>query len=1184
MTTISWINAGSGDWSNGANWSGGEEPGATDLVALSGTDAYTVTLDVADSILGLTLSDASAALVLDQTLSLQHTLSVTGGSVQIEGGGGLSGGTLAVGAAGSAVLNGGSLSNVRVDGTLIATDANSVLTGKISFAGIGGSGSGVFDYDYGNFYADNYIYAVGNTTLSGATMNIGNTGTGGSVNILDNSDAAGTGATLTLAANFILNEVAGNSALVGTDGSNDAIVNDGTIDATTGGGDLQIDATRFIDKGTIATANGGVVFFTGSMSAKLLDSVTIGSGGYAGIDGTVTGGTLVTPDGQIGSYGGSGELDGTTVWGTLTIGDGGFTLAGKNGFAGASGTGTATLNFDEGNYYSANYLTALGSQTLNNAVLNIGNTGTGGSINILQSKDATGSGATLTLGAGFTLNEVAGNSALVGSDGAQDAIVNFGTIDATTGGGDLQIDATTFSNKGVIDTANGGVVFFTGAMNAYLLDSVTVGSGGYLGIDGTVTGGTLVTPDGQIGSYGGSGELDGTTVWGTLTIEDGGFTLAGKNGFAGTGGTGVATLNFDQGSYYSADYLTALGSQTLNNAVLNIGNTGSGGSINILQSKDPTGSGATLTLGDHFTLNEVAGNSALVGSDGTKDAIVNFGTIDATTAGGNLQIDATTFSNKGVIDTANGGVVFFTGPMNAKLLDSVTVGSDGYLGIDGTVTGGTLVTPDGQIGSWGGSGELDGTTVWGTLTIQDSGFTLAGKNGFAGINGSGDATLNFELGSYYSANDLTALGSQTLNDVVLNIGNTGLGASTNILFSKDASGTGAVLRLGSGFILNAVQGNSGIAGTDGSGDSIINGGTIEAVTSDAYLQIDATKFSNNGVIETGNGGVVYFTGKISAGLIDSVKNGAGGYTGIDGTVKGGTIVSPDGQVGSINGNGVLDGVTVQGTLTIEDDAFTLEGANTFAGVGGGGGATLNFDQGLSYATSYLYADGNETLNNVLLNIGNTGLGGSTNELFNQDTTGKGATLTLGSGFTLNAEQGNSEITGTDGAGDAIINHGTIDVETNGAVLTIDETKFTNDGVINVGNGGTLNMIGTSAAAGGIALGSGGSIVMNTAHGLDATISGFGADDTIMVTGQAISSVLWVQSSATGGTLQLIGAGGILGDLSLHGSYAAANFAVSADMHHIGFVAASPQEQAISTARLPFDDLSAPSWIPASHHS
>jgi hypothetical protein len=985
MTTISWINAGSGDWSNGANWSGGEEPGATDFVALSGTDAYTVTLDVADSILGLTLSDASAALVLDQTLSLQHTLSVIGGSVQIEGGGGLSGGTLAIGSAGSAVLNGGSLSNVRVNGTLIATDANSVLTGKISFAGIGGSGSGVFDYDYGNFYADNYIYAVGNTTLSGATMNIGNTGTGGSVNILDNSDAAGTGATLTLAANFILNEVAGNSALAGTDGSKDAIVNDGTIDATTGGGDLQIDATRFIDKGTIATANGGVVFFTGTMSAKLLDSVTIGSGGYAGIDGTVMGGTLVTPDGQIGSYGGSGVLDGTTVWGTLTIGDGGF-------------------------------------------------------------------------------------------------------------------------------------------------------------------------------------------------------TLAGKNGFAGTGGTGTATLNFDEGSYYSADYLTALGSQTLNNAVLNIGNTGSGGSINILQSKDATGSGATLTLGAGFTLNEVAGNSALVGSDGTQDAIVNFGTIDATTAGGNLQIDATTFSNKGVIATANGGVVFFTGPMNAKLLDSVTVGSGGYLGIDGTVTGGTLVTPDGQIGSWGSSGELDGTTVWGTLTVQDSGFTLAGKNGFAGINGSGDATLNFELGSYYSANDLTALGSQTLNDVVLNIGNTGLGASTNILFSKDATGTGAVLRLGSGFILNAVQGNSGIAGTDGSGDSIINEGTIASVTSDAYLQIDATKFTNNGVIETGNGGVAYFTGKISAGLIDSVKNGAGGYTGIDGTVKGGTIVSPDGQVGSINGNGVLYGVTVQGTLTIQDDAFTLKGANTFAGVGGGGVATLNFDQGLSYATSYLYAEGNETLNNVLLNIGNTGLGGSTNELFNQDTTGKGATLTLGSGFTLNATQGNSEISGTDGAGDAIINHGTIDVETNGAVLTIDETKFTNDGVINVGNGGILNMIGTSAAAGGIALGSGGSIVMNTAHGLDATISGFGAGDTIMVTGQAISSVLWVQSSAAGGTLQLIGAGGILGDLSLHGSYAAANFAVSANMHHIGFVAASPQEQAISTARLPFDDLSAPSWIPASHHS
>jgi hypothetical protein len=1357
MANISWSNAGSGDWSVASNWSGGTEPGAADSVFLSGTNGYTVTLDVADSIAALTLSDAAAALVLDQALSVQTRLSVTAGSLLIEGGGGLSGGVLSIGTAASATLDGGSLSNLSVWGTLHVTDTGGGLSGNVNFAGAGGTGLGTINDTDGDYYADNYFDTDGNTRLSGATLNIGNTGTGGSVNILFADDAAGTGATLIFEKNFTLNEVAGNSALEGTDGANDAIVNDGTISAMTGGGDLQIDATRFFNDGTIETANGGVLFFSGAIKASLIDSVVIGTGGYVGIDGTVTGGTLVTPDGQIGSYQGSGELDSVTVQGTLTIQDDVFTLAGRNVFTGAGGTGTGTLNFDLGNYYSDNFLDASGSETLDNVVLNIGNTGLGGSANILFNQDTAGNGAVLTLGPKFTFNAVAGNSGIDSSNGAKDAIVNEGTIDATTGGATLQIDGLHFTNKGVIDTANGGLVYFTNIIAASLLDSVTTGAGGYAGIDGTVDGGTIVTPDGQIGSYGGSGVLNGVAVHGTLTIEDSGFTLEGRNSFAGTNGSGAGALNFDEGSAYQNAELTVLGSATLNNVVLTIGNTGLGGSENILFSNDD-GAGATLTLGKSFTLDAVAGNSVIGSSDGAGDAIVNYGVINASTDGGYLQIDATKFTNKGIISTNGGGIVYFTGTIAASLIDSVFVGvgtvagphgtkstPGGYVGIDGTVNGGVIKSSDGQVGSWGGAGVLNSVVVQGTLTVQDSGFTLVGNNRFSGSGGSGVGTLDFDLGNYYSTNYLWALGTQTLNNVLLNIGNTGLGGSTNVLFNQDKTGTGATLTLGSTFTLNAVAGNSAIGGTDGAGDEIINYGTIQATTKGGTLNIDTTKFVNKGKIETANGGTITLTGPASASLIDSIAVGKGGFVNIDGLVTGGTLVCGGAGIGSFGGGG-LSGVAVQGTLYLEGGSFIIEGNTHFAGSGGTGAGTIDFDYGSVSQSNYLYLPGNTTLANVIVNIGNTGENGI-DILYGDDTTNTGATLTLASSFTMNLIHGVGGIGSSGGADDAVVNDGVINARASG-VLQITPANFTNAGLLDaddggtlvltagftnlvagtltggnivVGAGGTLDLegnsnittvaadltlsgatsilqwldpstdrfisfdsvfttleaggtlsllagrsltsanaiaddgklvlgggtltsaglaIGASAAltgsgsiagtvslaakgalsasggtlavagdvtgagvlvagaaasltiagnasaqdvtvdaggvfsvagsvvADGIRLnGTGAALAFGTAGSVHAKISGFGNGDTIDITQQTLSSVVWSQSSSTGGSLTLIGSSGTLGVLLLSGSYAQANFEVASDLHHIDFVATSAALETIhSTAR------------------
>ena len=127
-------------------------------------------------------------------------------------------------------------------------------------------------------------------------------------------------------------------------------------------------------------------------------------------------------------------------------------------------------------------------------------------------------------------------------------------------------------------------------------------------------------------------------------------------------------------------------------------------------------------------------------------------------------------------------------------------------------------------------------------------------------------------------------------------------------------------------------------------------------------------------------------------------------------------------------NGVLNGVSVQGTLTQEDynsnegynASLTIENGTSFSGVSGTGSATINLDYQWDQ-NSFLYVVGNSTLNNVTLNLGSLENSGGNNWLYNEDTNGLGATLTLGPNFTLNEVGYNAAIGSTGDSGDAIVN-------------------------------------------------------------------------------------------------------------------------------------------------------------------
>ena len=195
------------------------------------------------------------------------------------------------------------------------------------------------------------------------------------------------------------------------------------------------------------------------------------------------------------------------------------------------------------------------------------------------------------------------NAAIVSTDASGDSIVNKGTITAGFNGGDFQIDATHFTNSGIISVYNGDTLFFTGAISAALIDSVTIGANGDIGIDGTVTGGTITAASGGIGWLGGGGgTLSGVAVQGTLSQAlyniNSSLTLENGTSFAGAGGTGTATINFTTTAGQNS-YLYAVGNYTLDNATINIG---SAGGYNYIYNDDVGGTGATLILGTHLSI------------------------------------------------------------------------------------------------------------------------------------------------------------------------------------------------------------------------------------------------------------------------------------------------------------------------------------------------------------------------------------------------------------------------------------------------------------------------------------------------------------------------------------------------------------------------------------------------------
>ncbi len=370
--------------------------------------------------------------------------------------------------------------------------------------------------------------------------------------------------------------------------------------------------------------------------------------------------------------------------------------------------------------------------------------------------------------------------------------------------------------------------------------------------------------------------------------------------------------------------------------------------------------------------------------------------------------------------TLSGGTLAVAGLISVA--GPFTLNGNGALA-GGTVVAGTTLT--------GSGGTLNGVTIDGDLTIgATSSASLTVTNGLT-LNGT--ATLGSGSGSFYG--QLRFDGSQSLlgNGEVVFVGSHNF--NTVWVFQSATA-----LTIGPAITVRGANGYIGYNPNFGSNSNVavINQGTIHADTVGRTITISGNGNQNAGIIAASNGGTFSTQGgltNVSTLSIDSAS-----VLSVGGTLKGGTITSQSG--GRLNG-GTLDGVTIDGDLTIWTGAsvingLTLNGALTLGDSSGSSSGFLRFEgtQSLSGTGTVIFAGSNVRNTLWVLQSGTT-------LTIAPDITVRGATGYIGSNPNLSVE-----------TNVAIVNHGTIQADTSGRTISIrSQGGLSNTGTIRASSGG-----------------------------------------------------------------------------------------------------------------------------------
>lgn len=749
--TATWQGTVDEDWTNGANWSGGQAPtgtsgnvfvtpsgatpqpvidggsGEAQVLYLGSVDGASLTirnsgvLDAGNVVISNSTNNAAAPNIAQESGSV----TVTGDQSKLDADfltvGFYGTGTLTVAEGGQVISTGSQNFGTQAGskGTLNISGEGSLLQGaSLQFGGNGEgelnlsdkakivTSSGGFGINAGSKGTGVIDGAGTSWTMNNSSLTLGGSGegelsvTGGALvsvatRITMGSSSSGEG-TLTVSGTDS-HVTSATDIIVGSYGSGLVTVSDG--------GQL---SGNTISVGLVAGGNGTLVLDGANSLIKSNSYVMLGTAGHG--EATVSNGATLKADGTRGvtlgySAGSSGTLNIGAAAGDAAVAAGNIDTA--SGIQFGAGSGKVVLNHTNTDYVLGAKLVGIGAVNVlaGTTILSGDNSGFSGSLTIDGGKAVLASGmnaASTAINAGGTLQ--IGNGGAGGSLNSN--IVNNGAL--VFDRSDALLHNRVISGSGSLTVA-GGQITLSG-MNTYT-GATTVDAGATLALSG----------QGRIN------QSSNVTVNGTFDVTGAASAQIRDLGGSGTVILGNAGLMVNNASQTFSGQFTGTGGLTVMGGTLTLAGTADIASIGI-------GNGAAVRIG--------AGGT----SGSTNASVTNYGTLtfDRTD---NLSY-AGAITGPGTTVKTGANTVAFTGSMSGGLLDveqgsalfTGTINSDARIG-----AGGTLVFAHG--GTTSNRGKLSGTgavvkTGSGTTTLSGDSSAFAGT---ASIEG-GTLLLTGKLG------------------------------------------------------------------------------------------------------------------------------------------------------------------------------------------------------------------------------------------------------------------------------------------------------------------------------------------------------------------------------------------------------------------------------------------------------
>lgn len=865
-------NAGTGNWSDGANWTPAGVPAASDTVKVvfSNDVARTVTYDFTGPAitLGPVTVDMTGAGTNAATLSMAaNSLTTNSGEIIGDVGRAIfdhSGGTNTATANGLVLGNAGTgvgTYNLSGTGALVAT------TNEI----VGAAGVGNFNQSGGT----NTITGAGNSLVLGSGPGTGNyTLTGGTLSVADFEyvGQVGTG----------VFEQSGGSNTTNALSVGETVTALGTY--SLGGGTLTVTGGASI--GTFATGsetqNGGTFVQNGGIHN--VSALTIGNKAGATGSYTLSSGTLVSSSSELigesgkGSFFQSGGVH--TSIGNISIGadvgaTGNYSLSGSaitnaaniyvgGRSSGAGGTGTISL------LGSNNILTVPGtikvyntpgtSFNLNGGTLNVGALNVGGVPSLFNwnggtlhiTNDVTWDsgapaestsrlfGSSLSLSGSSRTLRVTGNETIGGLGGFSLSLGSSATHSVTGNitvkpGGTLSSTNTSILSYSSLTQAGGtisgslrNVGSFThqsGTLSAFFVNAGTVSFGSSLTMSGGLSNETTMTVGtGQTLSVSGNG----TNNLGTFTLN-GGTIAQGPSFLNSSSGTLIAhgTINpsvNNQGTLIVDGVLT-IGTSSSNSGILQGAGTLSIGSFGTLSNSaggviNSTNPNGTLTI-TSFQNNNVGGiinvgptSTLSITSNWTNSGIV-------TLQGANARLSGGSFTNNGTLEgfgtvtaslaTSNSGVFRASGGELVFTGSSIiNASSSQFQVLAGSTTKFVqgMLSNSGMISLTGGTFDNNNKMLNNIGTINGHGTLRTG-----GLTNSAGRLISVGGG------DMEIFGS------VINGGVVSIQSGRTAYFFNSVSGSGTFTGTGTAVFLASLSPGSSPASVSFAGGATLGGGT-----------------------------------------------------------------------------------------------------------------------------------------------------------------------------------------------------------------------------------------------------------------------------------------------------------------------------------------------------------------------